>query len=162
VSPGRAVRVKLHHAAEIDRADDIDIVQNEGLVDQISNLQEEPCRFLSRHRVSRMCPARDFNRMPSCSLPSDSRRQVGEVMRVDDYFANPEVAQAREWISRMCAGISTALSGDFWCVAASGCRAGGENHRFIDRFLRTSFSTRDGHHYLHAVRAAGASPMFRR
>ena len=59
---GVAFRVKLHHAPEIDGADDIDVVHDKWLIGPLAAVQERTMRLSSsRRRCRASLFARDFN-----------------------------------------------------------------------------------------------------
>src|SRR6266581_5513326 len=90
--------MKLHHVAEINRADDIHIMQNERLLKPAGILEEKPGGLLQAPaRVQQDLLARDFNAHAEVIVGFQiSENQIGKVMDVDDHLADPKGAQAAE------------------------------------------------------------------
>src|SRR5882762_2538316 len=90
--------MNLHHAPEVNRADDIDIVQNKRLVKTVGTLKEKiGGLFKAAARVEQDLLARDFNTHAEIVVRFEIfKNHVSEVMHVDDHLANPKGAQARE------------------------------------------------------------------
>src|SRR5208337_4681271 len=88
--------MKFHHAAEIDRADDIDIVQNERLFKTIGILEEKiGSLFQSAAGVEQNLLARDFDAHAKVMVRFQIvENHVGKVMHIDNDLANPIGAQA--------------------------------------------------------------------
>ena len=126
--------MKLHHAPEINRADDIDIVQNERLFRAVGILEEKiGGLFQSAAGVEQDLFARDFNTHAEVIVRFQILdNHVGEVMDVDDHFADSESARKRESVisSNVRPSISTSALGR---LSVSGrksrAEAGGQNHR---------------------------------
>src|SRR5439155_15207957 len=91
-------RVELHHAAEINRADDIHIMQNERLLKPVGILEEEPGGLLQAPTcVQQNLLARDFNADAEVIVGFQIfENQIGQVMDVDDHLADPKAAQAAQ------------------------------------------------------------------
>src|SRR5208282_286424 len=94
--------MKLHHAPEVDRAEDIDVVHNEGffrtsgILDRTTN-KEMSGLFQATAGVEQYVLTRDFN----AHLETVVRLQVllnhvGEVVDVDYHLADSKFAQARK------------------------------------------------------------------
>ncbi len=95
---GVTFRMELQHAAEIDGADDVDIVEEERLLETRGIFEEEPGGFFEAAAgVEQDFLAGDFDAhaeiVVGFQVVGD---QVGEVMDVDDYFGDSEGAQAGE------------------------------------------------------------------
>src|SRR5208282_4356617 len=86
----------LHHASQVDRADDIDIVQNEGLIQRAGVLQKEMSRlFQSAASVEQDLLTRDFNAHAEVVVRFQViKDHVGKMMHIDDDLANAKFAQA--------------------------------------------------------------------
>jgi hypothetical protein len=125
--------VKADHARKIDGAEDINVVDDEGLSRAFAGLQEKPGGFLEAAAgVEQNLLARDFNAHAEVLVGMEVIDDfVGEMMDVENDFANAEDAQAAEGELKE----STAGDGDQRFGAVIGERtqaraqAGGENHR---------------------------------
>src|SRR5580698_4690921 len=89
--------MKLHHPLKINRADDIDIVQNEGLVDATWLVEKKMSRLLQpAASIEQSLLTRNFDThakvVVGFQIIDD---HVGKVMHIDDHFANATLAQAR-------------------------------------------------------------------
>src|SRR5271157_4056944 len=126
--------VKLHHAPEIDGADDIDIVQKEWFREPAGIFEKKPRSLLqAAARVEQDLLARDLYAhaevIVSFQIIDD---HVGEVMHVDDHLADPAGAQAGE------CDLQQGAAGDFHerlgAIVGEGpqarTEAGGQDHRF--------------------------------
>ncbi len=136
--------VELEHAAEIDVADNIDVVKEERLVDLIGIvtfgvaasgiLEEKPGGFFQAAAgVQQNVFAGDFDThaevVVGFQIVDD---QIGEVMDVDDDFGDAERAQARE--SDFEQSAAGELNEGFGAIVGerteTRAEAGGEDHGF--------------------------------
>ncbi len=92
-SKGLILVMELHHASKIDRADDIDIVQNERLV-----VREEPGGLLQAAAgIEQELLARNFDTHAEVIVLFEiGLDHVGEMVHVDDHFGYAEKAQTGE------------------------------------------------------------------
>src|ERR1035441_2765869 len=94
--------MKSHHAPEVNRAEDIDIVHDEGFFRAsgiFGRIPDKEMRGLLQAAagVEQRLFARDFNAHAEVAVRFQVfHNQVGEVMNVDYYLANSEAAQAGE------------------------------------------------------------------
>jgi len=126
--------MKLQHAREIDGADDIDVVQDEGLVEAADIFKEEPGGFSEAAAgVEQDVFARDFDAHAEIVFGFQvAGNHVGEVMDVDDDFANAEGAQAGEgdFEQRAAGDFDEGLGAIVGERPEARAEAGGEDHGF--------------------------------
>src|SRR5208282_1239845 len=126
--------MKLHHAPEVNRAEDIDIVQDEGLFRAVGILDKEMRGlFQAAAGIEQRLLARDFNTHAEVVVRYQVlHNHVGEVMNVDYYLANSEAAQAGERDLEQRAAVD--FDQRFGTIVGEGAQAraqaGGQNHRF--------------------------------
>ena len=126
--------VELHHAPEINRAEDVDIVQNERLFGAAGILEKKASGFLQAAAgVQQDLLARNFNAHAEVIVaPQIGDDHIGKVMHVDNHFANPKGVQTRE------RDLQHGAAGDFYqrlgAIVGEGpqsrAEAGGQDHRF--------------------------------
>ena len=89
--------MKPYHSIEIDRADDIDVVQNEWLL-QATGIKKEMSGLLqAATSVKQDILARDFDMHAKIVIGLQVLDHLlREVMCIDDYLVHAEGAQARE------------------------------------------------------------------
>jgi len=82
--------MNLRHAPEVNRADDIDIVQNKRFVKTLGVLKKKVGGlFKATARVEQDLLARDFNTQAEIVVRFEIlKNHVGEVMHVNDHLAN--------------------------------------------------------------------------
>src|SRR3984893_11277056 len=135
-SEGLSFKVKLHHAPEIDRAEDIDIMQNERrfLPGMPTRILEKPSGFFqATSGVKQLLLARDFDAHAEVVvLFQVVNHHVGKVMDIDNDVVNPKFAQARERDLEQRAAMD--FDQRFGTMVGerpqARAEAGGENHRF--------------------------------
>src|SRR5260370_38421509 len=92
--------VKLHHSPQIDRTENIDVIQDEGswFSGMSPGVFEERRSFLQpAASIEQYIFARDLNVHPEIIIRLQVvDDHVGEVMDVDDYLANPKRAHSRK------------------------------------------------------------------
>src|SRR5712692_1620538 len=142
--------VKLHHALEINRGDNVNIVQNKRLAKTPGIVEEKIGRLpQAAARVEQDVLARDFNVNAEVIVGFQIvENRIGKVMHIDNHLANPKGEQARE------RDLQQRAAGDFhqglgamvgeWPQART--EPGGQNHRFhLPKFsssrCRTTTST---------------------
>src|SRR5208282_30365 len=97
---GLMIIMKLHHAAQINRAENIDVVHEEGffrMAGCIARTAEKEMSglFQSPAGIEQRILARDFNVHAEIVIFLQVlHNHVGKVMNIDDYLANPKAAQA--------------------------------------------------------------------
>ncbi len=141
--------VELQHAAEIDVADDVDVVEKEELVHLVgfrlggiaaagstasAIFEEEPGGFFQAAAgVQQNIFAGDFDAHAEVFIGFQIvDDQVGEVMDVDDHFVDAEGAQAGEgdFEQRAAGEFDEGLGAMVGERAEAGAEAGGEDHGF--------------------------------
>jgi len=131
--------VELEHAAKVDGADDVYIVEKEGLGRRVARLlQEKPsCFFQTAASVEqKIVFAGDFDAHAEIVVGFDVvSDHIGKVMDVDDDFVDAEGAKAREGDFEESAAID--FDEGFWTGvgerAQARAEAGGEDHGFHDK-----------------------------
>ncbi len=90
--------VELEHGADVDGADDVDVVEEEGLVEILWIFEEEPGGFFQAAAgVEEDFFAGDFNAHAEIFVRFEIVDDlVGEVVDVDDDFGDAEGAETRE------------------------------------------------------------------
>src|SRR5207247_2152541 len=90
--------MELDHAPEIDGADDIDVVQNERLSQAIRILEKEPTgSFQASACIEQDLLAGNFDAHAEVIVrPQIIENHAGQVMHIDDHFADSEGSQAGE------------------------------------------------------------------
>src|SRR6266566_8182189 len=126
--------MKLHHAAEINRADDIHIMQNEGLLKPAGILKEKPGGFFQAPAsIQQDLLARDFNAHAEVIVDFQIfEKKIGKVMDVDDYLADPKGAQTaeRDLEQRAAGDFHQRLGTTVGERAEARAETGGEDHGF--------------------------------
>src|ERR1700675_1515662 len=126
--------VELLHASPIEGGDDVDVVEEEGLVEAVRIFEEKPGGFFQTAAgVEEDFFTRDFDTHAKVAVGFqivDDR--VGEVMDVDDDFVYTERAQAGEGdLEQGAAGaFDKSLGAIVGQGAEAGAEAGGQDHRF--------------------------------
>ncbi|MEI9969928.1 MAG: hypothetical protein WDM87_15375 [Terracidiphilus sp.] len=93
-----ALGVEARHAGEIDGAEDIDIMNEEGFVFVRAVLQEEPCSLLeAASGIEQNIFAGDLNAHAEVTICSEVVNDtVGEVVHIDNHFIHAEMTAAAE------------------------------------------------------------------
>ncbi len=126
--------VELEHAEEIDGADDVHVVEEEGFVETGGIFEEKPGGFFqAATSVEQEFFAGDFNAHAELFVGFQVvNDHVGEVVDVDDDFSDAEGAQARE--GDFEEGATGEFDERFGAIvgerAEAGAEAGGEDHGF--------------------------------
>ncbi len=124
--------MKAHHAPQVDRADDIDVVQDKGLFVTPAGRKEMRGILQAAAGVQQLLLARDFNPHAEVIVgPQVIGDHPGVVVRVDDHLAHAKRTQAAEGNLQQ----SAAGNGDQRLGAVVGewpqarAQTGGQNHR---------------------------------
>src|SRR6267154_511308 len=138
--------VELEHGADVDGADDVDVVEEEGLVEILWIFEEEPGGFFQAAAgVEEDFFAGDFNAHAEIFVRFEIVDDlVGEVVDVDDDFGDAEGTETRE--SDFEEGTASDFDEGFGASvrerAEARAEAGGEDHGFHWRVFRLpSFSS---------------------
>src|SRR6185295_5209824 len=128
------LRMKFHHAPEINRAENIDVVQNEGLIQTVRIVEKEPrCFPETAAGIQQNLLARDFNSHSEIILRFQIiGNHVGKMVHIHNDFAYSRIAQPPERdLQKRTAGNLHQRLGPAVCQwPQTRAKTGGQNHGF--------------------------------